>query len=61
MSWSKAKIGWPVTLHQAIILESLGASIGVAAFFIPGSWGAREGGSILIGHLLGLPMQFALT
>jgi glycosyltransferase 2 family protein len=54
-------IGWPVTVQQAIILESLGASISVAAFFIPGSWGVQEGGYILIGHLLGLPIQFALT
>ncbi len=54
-------IGWPVTLQQAVILESLGASIAVAAFFIPGSWGVQEGGYILIGHLLGLPIQFALT
>lgn len=54
-------IGWPVTLQQAVILESLGASIAVAAFFVPGSWGVQEGAYILIGHLLGLPMQFALT
>ena len=54
-------IGWPVTVQQAIILESLGASISVAAFFVPGSWGVQEGGYILIGHLLGLPIQFALT
>ena len=54
-------IGWPVTLEKAVILESLGASIAVAAFFVPGSWGVQEGGYILVGHLLGLPMHFALT
>lgn len=54
-------LGWPVTVQQAIILESLGASISVAAFFVPGSWGVQEGGYILIGHLLGLPIHFGLT
>ena len=52
---------WPVTLEQAIILESLGASISSAAFFIPGSWGVQEGGYILIGQLLGVPVQLSLT
>ncbi len=54
-------MGWPVTLEQAIILESLGASISSAAFFIPGSWGAQEGGYLLIGQMLGLPPHFALA
>lgn len=52
---------WPVTLEQAIILESLGASLSSAAFFIPGSWGVQEGGYILIGQMLGLPVQFSLS
>jgi putative membrane protein len=54
-------MGWPVTLDQAIIIESLGAGISSAAFFVPGSWGIQEGGYILIGHLLGLPMPLALA
>jgi glycosyltransferase 2 family protein len=54
-------MGWPVTLEQAIILESLGVSISIAAFFIPGSWGVQEAGYIFIGQLLGLPVQFSLT
>ncbi len=54
-------MGWPVTLQQAIILESLGASISSAAFFVPGSWGVQEGGYILIGQMLGLPIQFSLA
>jgi glycosyltransferase 2 family protein len=52
---------WPVTLEQAVILESLGASISSAAFFIPGSWGVQESGYILIGQLLGVPVQLSLT
>jgi putative membrane protein len=52
---------WPVSLERAIVLESLGASISSAAFFIPGSWGVQEGGYILIGHLLGVPAPLALS
>jgi glycosyltransferase 2 family protein len=52
---------WPVSLEPAIVLESLGASISSAAFFIPGSWGVQEGGYILIGHLLGVPAPLALS
>jgi glycosyltransferase 2 family protein len=52
---------WPVSLEQAIVLESLGASISSAAFFIPGSWGVQEGGYILIGQLLGVPAPLALS
>jgi hypothetical protein len=36
-------MGGPVTLKKAVFLESLGTTIGVAAIFVPGSWGAQEG------------------
>lgn len=52
---------WPVTLEQAIILESLGASISIAGFLIPGSLGVQEAGYVLIGQLVGLPIQFSLS
>jgi putative membrane protein len=52
---------WPVTFEQAIILESLGASISIAGFLIPGSLGVQEAGYVLIGQLLGLPIQFSLS
>ncbi len=52
---------WPVTLEQAVILESLGASISIAGFFIPGSLGVQEAGYVLIGHVLGLPVQLSLS
>lgn len=54
-------MGRPVTFEQAVVLESLGASISIAAFIIPGSWGVQEAGYVLIGHMLGLPVQFSLT
>jgi putative membrane protein len=52
---------WPVSLEQAVILESLGASISSAAFFVPGSWGVQEAGYILIGQMLGLPAHLSLA
>ncbi len=54
-------MGRPVTFEQAVVLESLGASISIAAFIIPGSWGVQEAGYVLIGHRLGVPVQFSLT
>lgn len=53
-------LGWPISARQAVILESLGTSISSAAFFVPGSWGIQEGGFILIGQFLGLPLQASL-
>jgi len=52
---------WPISLEHAIVMESLGATISSAAFFIPGSWGVQEGGYVLIGHLLGVPAHLALS
>ena len=50
-----------MTLEKAVILESLDTTISVAAFFVPGSWGAQEGGYILIGQMLGLPAHLSLS
>jgi hypothetical protein len=50
-----------VLLEHAIILESIGTTISVAAFFVPGSWGIQEGGYILIGQMLGLPPYLSLS
>ena len=52
---------WPATLENAVIIESLGVSISIAAFVVPGSWGIQEAGYILIGQMLGLPIQISLT
>jgi len=54
-------LGSPVTWAEAVVIESLGTSISIAAMFIPGSWGVQEGGYILLGHLLGVPAPEALT
>jgi glycosyltransferase 2 family protein len=52
---------WPISLEDAVVMESLGASISSTAFFMPGSWGVQEGGYILIGQLLGIPTPLALS
>ena len=54
-------MGWRATLMQAVIIESLGVSISIAAFIIPGSWGIQEAGYILVGQMLGVPTQLSLT
>ncbi len=52
---------WPVTWERAVIIESLGVSISIAAFVVPGSWGIQEAGYILIGQMLGVPIPASLT
>ena len=54
-------LGKPLLLEQAVILESLGTTISIAAFFVPGSWGVQEGGYILVGQMLGLPAHLSLS
>lgn len=53
-------LGFSISVQQAFVVESLGTSISSAAFFIPGSWGIQEGGYILIGQFLGLPVEASL-
>jgi glycosyltransferase 2 family protein len=54
-------LGRPVSLEHAVIFESLGTTISVAAFFVPGSWGVQEAGYVLIGQTLGLPPYLSLS
>jgi putative membrane protein len=54
-------IGRPVSLATSLILESVGSTIGIAAFFVPGAWGVQEAGYIFIGQLVGLPTETALV
>lgn len=51
----------PVTLTEALILESLGIAIRSAAFFLPGGLGAQEGGLMFLGTLFGLPPHIGLA
>ncbi|AZG14536.1 MULTISPECIES: lysylphosphatidylglycerol synthase domain-containing protein [Cupriavidus] len=54
-------LGHPVNWHEALLLESVGQAIRGAAFAIPGSLGAQEGGYLLLGPLVGLPPDAALA
>lgn len=53
--------GHPVSLAEALMLESLGQAVRAAAFMVPGALGVQEGGYILLGSLLGLDSPVALA
>jgi putative membrane protein len=44
----------PVSLTEAVVIESLIQAISSAAFFVPGGLGVQEGGFIVVGSALGL-------
>lgn len=54
-------LGVPVNWGMAFVVESLGAMIRGAIFFIPGGVGATEGGNVLIFAAYGLPGTTALS
>jgi len=54
-------LGHPVSLVEALLLESLGQAIRAAGFLIPASLGIQEGGFLLLGTLLGIPPHTALA
>jgi putative membrane protein len=54
-------LGHPVGWRDALLLESVGQAIRGAAFAIPGSLGAQEGGFLLLAPLVGLPLDAALA
>jgi len=54
-------IGHPVNWLDALLLESVGQAIRGAAFAIPGSLGAQEGGYLLLAHVVGLSPDAALA
>jgi uncharacterized membrane protein YbhN (UPF0104 family) len=54
-------LGWPLSLIDSFILESLSTGVRGAAFMVPGALGAQEGGMVLFGALLGLPADLALA
>jgi putative membrane protein len=54
-------LGHPVSVAEALILESLGQTIRSAAFVIPGALGVQETGLILLGSIVGVPAETALA
>jgi putative membrane protein len=54
-------LGHPVGWLDAMLLESAGQAIRGAAFAIPGSLGAQEGGYVLLAPLVGLSAETGLA
>jgi putative membrane protein len=54
-------MGHPVSLAEALVIESLMHAIRGAAFALPGSLGAQEGGLILLCAVFGIPPEQALA
>jgi putative membrane protein len=51
----------PLSLTDALVLESLVSGVRAAAFMAPGGLGAQEGGLVVFGALFGLPPDLALA
>ena len=54
-------LGAPVTLLEALVLESLVGVVRAAAFLVPGALGVQEGGFLVLGALFGLAPEQALA
>jgi glycosyltransferase 2 family protein len=54
-------LGAPVSLSEAVVIESLIQALSSAAFFVPGGLGVQEGGFIVIGGALGLEPSLCLA
>jgi putative membrane protein len=54
-------IGYPVTVAEALVIESLGQAVRGAAFAVPGGLGVQEGGFIALCALFGVPAGPALA
>ena len=53
--------GAPHSLGDAFILESLAQAVRAVGFAVPGALGVQEGGYVLLGSMLGIPADQALT
>lgn len=54
-------IGTPITLAEALVLESVGNAARSAAFLVPAGMGIQEGGYVAAASLLGIPPDRALA
>jgi putative membrane protein len=57
LTWS----GAPVSLAEALVVESLGQVLRAGAFMIPGALGAQEGSFVLLSALFGVPAPAAIS
>lgn len=51
----------PVPVWQAIVLESASLAARGGAFVVPAGIGVQEGSFVLVGSLLGIPAEFAIS
>lgn len=51
----------PVSLAAALILETLSTAVRSGAFAVPGALGVQEGGFVLLGPLVGISPETALS
>jgi len=56
-----ACMGHPVSIAEALVIESLLHAIRGAAFAIPGALGAQEGGLVLLCAAFGIPPEQAIA
>lgn len=54
-------MGHPVSVAEALVIESLGQAVKGAAFAVPGGLGVQEGGSIALCAMFGVPPGPALA
>ncbi|WP_311274681.1 HpnL family protein [Methylobacterium sp. WCS2018Hpa-22] len=54
-------MGYPVTVAEAIVIESLAQAVRGAAFAVPGALGAQEGGLIALCAIFDIPAEAALA
>lgn len=54
-------VGHPVSILDALLLDALGQTVRAAAFLIPGAYGVQEGGYALLGELIGVPGEAAVS
>ena len=53
--------GHPVSVLEAMMIECLTQTVRSAAFALPGAYGVQEGAFVLIGPLVGVPPEVALS
>ena len=56
-----AFMGSPISIAEALVIESLLHAIRGAAFAIPGALGAQEGGLVLLCAVFGIPPEQAIA
>jgi len=54
-------LGYPIGWLDALMLEGLIVAVRAGAFMIPAALGVQEGGYILLGAMIGLPPEAALS